>query len=145
MPGARSAARGSSSSGWPTRRTSTTPASRRTALGRRAARRRRAERRSGRAERPADLALARLLVLGAGYMGARLAELALERGDEVVLADNWYATERAQLRGLAERGARVESADIRERADLDRLLAERPERVYVLAAQASRPVSERDA
>ena len=85
-----------------------------------------------------------LLVLGAGYMGAKLAELALARGEEVVLADNWYATDREQLASIEEQGARIETADIRERADLDRLLGERPTRVYLLAAQASRPVAERD-
>jgi nucleoside-diphosphate-sugar epimerase len=83
-------------------------------------------------------------VLGAGYIGAALAELALAEGYAVVLADNWYATEPSQLSGLRERGARVETADIRSVADLDRLLAERPARVYLLAAQASRPVAERD-
>jgi len=86
----------------------------------------------------------RLLLLGAGYIGARLAELALERGDAVILADNWYATEREQLAGLQERGARVETADIRSPADLDRLLSERPSAVFLLAAQASRPLAERD-
>jgi nucleoside-diphosphate-sugar epimerase len=86
----------------------------------------------------------RLLVLGAGYIGARLGELALERGDEVVLADNWFATERSQLGGLEARGARVETADIRRRDEIDRLLAEGPDRVYLLAAQASRPLAERD-
>src|SRR3954451_18758736 len=81
------------------------------------------------------------LILGAGYIGARLAELAIESGREVVLADNWYATEREQVEGV---GARVETVDIRDRAALDRLLAERPERVYLLAAQASRPLSVSD-
>jgi nucleoside-diphosphate-sugar epimerase len=85
-----------------------------------------------------------LLVLGAGYIGAALADRALSRGEEVVLADNWYATERSQLEGLEERGARVETADIRSREDLDRLLGLRPSRVYLLAAQASRPLAERD-
>ena len=85
-----------------------------------------------------------LLVLGAGYVGAALAELTLARGQAVVLADNWHATERAQLAGLEGRGAVVETADIRDRAALDRLLAEGPERVVLLAAQASRPLSERD-
>jgi nucleoside-diphosphate-sugar epimerase len=88
--------------------------------------------------------LPRLLVLGAGYMGAALAGLALGRGDEVVLADNWSATDRAQLDGLAARGARVETADIRRPEDLDRLMAVRPDRVHLLAAQASRPLSWRD-
>jgi nucleoside-diphosphate-sugar epimerase len=83
--------------------------------------------------------LARLLVLGAGYIGAKLAELALADGHEVVLADNWFATERSQVEGL---GAGVETVDIRE--PLDELLAEGFDRVYLLAAQASRPLAERD-
>jgi len=85
-----------------------------------------------------------LLVLGAGYIGAAVAELALGRGEEVVLADNWRATERAQLDGLERAGARVETADVRDRAALDALLAPGPRRVLLLAAQASRPISERD-
>src|SRR6266496_3157048 len=84
----------------------------------------------------------RLLVLGAGYIGARLAELALADGHEVVLADNWFATDRAQLDGLAAAGARVETADIRE--DIGELLGDGPDVVCLLAAQASRPLSERD-
>jgi nucleoside-diphosphate-sugar epimerase len=85
-----------------------------------------------------------LLVLGAGYIGAVLADQALAAGEEVVLADNWYATERSQLAGLEARGARVETADIRRRADVERLLALGPSRVILLAAQASRPISERE-
>jgi nucleoside-diphosphate-sugar epimerase len=84
----------------------------------------------------------KILVLGAGYIGAKLAELALADGHEVVLADNWFATERSQLAGLEAAGARVETADIRE--DVGALLAEGPDVVYLLAAQASRPLSERD-
>jgi UDP-glucose 4-epimerase len=85
-----------------------------------------------------------LLILGAGYLGAALAELALAEGASVTLADNWYATERDQLDGLQQRGAAIETADIRSADDLARLLAARPEKVYLLAAQASRPLSERD-
>jgi nucleoside-diphosphate-sugar epimerase len=88
--------------------------------------------------------LAPLLVLGAGYIGAALAELALSEGDEITLADNWYATDRGQLEHLERRGARVETADIRDREDLSRLLASGPSRVYLLAAQASRPLSFRE-
>jgi nucleoside-diphosphate-sugar epimerase len=84
----------------------------------------------------------RLLVLGAGYVGAKLGELALVAGHDVVLADNWFATERSQLDPLEEAGARIETADIRE--DLAPLFEERPDAVYLLAAQASRPLSERN-
>jgi nucleoside-diphosphate-sugar epimerase len=80
----------------------------------------------------------RVLVLGAGYIGAEVGRQALARGDEVVLADNWYATDRAQLDGL---GARVETVDIRDSAAVRELLAERFDRVVLLAAQASRPLS----
>ncbi|HLM33603.1 MAG TPA: NAD-dependent epimerase/dehydratase family protein [Gaiellaceae bacterium] len=83
-------------------------------------------------------------MLGAGYVGGALAERALETGVDVLLADNWYATRREQLAKLEERGARVETADIRKREEIDRLLAEGPERVFLLAAQASRPLSERE-
>ena len=82
--------------------------------------------------------------MGAGYLGAALGQAALARGASVTLADNWYATDRAQLEPLEATGARVVDADIRSAADLERLLADRPERVYLLAAQASRPLSERE-
>jgi UDP-glucose 4-epimerase len=85
-----------------------------------------------------------LLILGAGYMGAALAEVALEQDREVTLADNWYATERDRLAELEVEGARLVTADIRNRDEIDGLLAERPERVYLLAAQASRIVAERE-
>ena len=85
-----------------------------------------------------------MLILGAGYLGAALAELALAQGHAVTLADNWYATEPAQLDGLRAAGARVEAADIRSRGDVDGLLADRPAPVVLLAAQASRPLSESD-
>ena len=52
----------------------------------------------------------RLLVLGAGYIGARAGELGLDAGHDVCLADNWYETDRDQLAGLEARGARVKTA-----------------------------------
>jgi CDP-paratose 2-epimerase len=85
--------------------------------------------------------VSRILVLGAGYIGAKVAERALAAGDEVVLADNWSATREDQVAGL---GAAVETADVRDAGHLDRLLALRPDRVVFLAAQASRPLSWRD-
>ena len=83
----------------------------------------------------------RLLVFGAGYVGAKLAELALEDGHDVVLADNWRATRREQLDGLERRGARVETVDIRDSGAVRALLATPFDRVHLLAAQASRPLS----
>jgi UDP-glucose 4-epimerase len=88
--------------------------------------------------------LARLLILGAGYLGAALAERALAAGDEVILADNWHATEPAQLAELKSGGAVVADADIRRPEELDRLLERKVARVYLLAAQASRPLAERE-
>jgi nucleoside-diphosphate-sugar epimerase len=80
----------------------------------------------------------RLLVLGAGYIGGEVARRALARGDDVVLADNWYATDRAQVDTL---GTRVETVDIREHDQVAPLLGEGFDRVVFLAAQASRPRS----
>src|SRR3954468_23260148 len=76
-----------------------------------------------------------LLVLGAGYIGAKVAELALARGEEVVLADNWENTPREQVDGL---GAHVETMDVRDELEID------ADRVISLAAQASRPRSWED-
>ena len=83
----------------------------------------------------------RLLVLGAGYVGAKLAELALEDGHDVVLADNWWATAREQVDGLERSGARVETVDVREDDAVRALIEPGFDRVYLLAAQASRPLS----
>ena len=80
----------------------------------------------------------RLLVLGAGYVGGEVARQALARGDDVVLADNWYATDLAQVSGF---DAPVETVDIRERDAVAPLLAQGFDRVVFLAAQASRPLS----
>lgn len=88
--------------------------------------------------------MASLLLLGAGYIGAAFADRALSEGDEVTLADNWSATDRRQLEQLERRGAGVETADIRDHDDLARLMSTGPSRVYLLAAQASRPLSFED-
>ena len=81
-------------------------------------------------------------MLGAGYIGAKVAERALAAGDEVVLADNWDTTRREQVEPLERAGARVVTADVRRREDLVPLLD--ADRVVFLAAQASRPRSWRD-
>jgi UDP-glucose 4-epimerase len=88
--------------------------------------------------------MSRLLILGAGYVGAAIAERALAGGHDVVLADSWLATERAQLDALAAAGAVVRTADIRDTAALAELMAAAPDVVHLTAAQASRPRSEHE-
>jgi nucleoside-diphosphate-sugar epimerase len=88
--------------------------------------------------------MARLLILGAGYVGAAVAARALRAGHDVTLADSWLATERAQLDALAQAGATVHTADIRDAAAIAALLAPAPDVVHLTAAQASRPLSERE-
>ena len=83
-----------------------------------------------------------LLILGAGYIGAALAARALDDGIEVTLADNWSVTGREQVEPLEQRGAQVVTADIRFPHDVDALLARKPERIVLLAAQASRPLAD---
>jgi nucleoside-diphosphate-sugar epimerase len=78
------------------------------------------------------------LILGAGYIGARLAELAMQSGRDVALADNWYATERVQAQTVS--GAHIETVDIRHAGEVKRAV-KNAERVFLLAAQASRPLS----
>ena len=85
-----------------------------------------------------------LLILGAGYIGAALGARALDAGHEVTLADNWSATERSQVAGLEGRGAAIVTTDIRSARDVDALLAERYDRIVLLAAQASRPLADAD-
>ena len=85
-----------------------------------------------------------LLILGAGYVGAAIAARALDDGREVVMADNWFATRRDEVEALEARGARVFTADVRSREDVDGLLQWRPGRVVFTAAQASRPLSFED-
>lgn len=85
-----------------------------------------------------------LLLLGAGYLGAAVAERALQAGHSVVLADNWTATDEAQLEPLRTAGADVRTADIRDVEHVDALVSQHPDRVVLTAAQASRPLSDAD-
>ena len=81
-------------------------------------------------------------MLGAGYIGAKVAERALAAGDEVVLADHWDTTREEQVAPLREAGARVVTADVRRPEEVVPLLD--VDRVIFLAAQASRPRSFRE-
>ena len=85
-----------------------------------------------------------LLILGVGYIGAAVAARALDAGTEVTLADNWSATEEAQVAPLRNKGARLVTADIRFPHDVDMLLGDAPDRIVLLAAQASRPLAFED-
>ena len=85
-----------------------------------------------------------LLVLGAGYIGAALGARALDAGHEVTLADDWSATGREQVAEVEERGASVVTADIRSRDEVEALVAAGPDRIVLLAAQASRPLADAD-
>jgi nucleoside-diphosphate-sugar epimerase len=89
--------------------------------------------------------VAGLLVLGAVYIGAAAAVQALGAGEAVALADDWSTTDRWQVNGLEAEGASVHTVDIRNRAAVEELLADvRPDRVLLLAAQASRPIADRE-
>ena len=90
------------------------------------------------------LVAAVLLILGAGYIGAAVAELALGRGRRSCSPTTGTRPAARSSTGSRRRGARVETADIRDREALDALLAGGPRRVLLLAAQASRPISERE-
>ena len=80
-----------------------------------------------------------LLILGAGYLGAAIAERAIAADEDVTLADNWFATERAQAEAVE--GARVVDCDIRFADQVEALFAQPFDRVIFTAAQASRPLS----
>ena len=86
-----------------------------------------------------------ILILGAGYVGAALAR-ARARGGRRRRA--WPTTgtprERAQLAELERRAPGSKPPTSASARTLARLLGPRPERVYLLAAQASRPLSERE-
>ena len=114
------------------------------ALGSGEAGRRHAQRRAGR-PRTSTRCRAVILVLGAGYIGAAVAELALARG-RAGRAGRQLARHLArQLDPLERRGARVETADIRDARGARRAAGARArDRVVMLAAQASRPISERE-
>ena len=86
-----------------------------------------------------------LLILGAGYIGAAVAELALERGRggrarRQLAHDRARAARRA--RGAPARGWRPPTSATARRST--RCSPAAPRRVLLLAAQASRPISERE-
>jgi UDP-glucuronate 4-epimerase len=83
-----------------------------------------------------------LLTGGAGFIGSHVGESLLARGDEVVALDNFNdfydpALKRENAALLAQRGARIETGDIRDVELVERLMArERFDAVIHLAAMA---------
>jgi UDP-glucose 4-epimerase len=77
-----------------------------------------------------------LVTGGAGFIGSNLADALLARGDEVIVVDDLSTGRRENLDGALAAGAELVEADIRDRAELERLAdAEKPEVIFHLAAQ----------
>ena len=83
-----------------------------------------------------------LVTGGAGFIGSNLVDALLERGDEVVVVDDFSSGKESNLAGALERGARLHRGDIRDAAAMNEVFgAERPETVFHLAAQIDVRVS----
>ncbi|HEX5376003.1 MAG TPA: NAD-dependent epimerase/dehydratase family protein [Solirubrobacterales bacterium] len=77
-----------------------------------------------------------LVTGGAGFIGSNLVDALLARGEEVTVVDDLSTGRRENLAGALAAGAELVEADIRERAAVERVAAERrPEVVFHLAAQ----------
>jgi UDP-glucose 4-epimerase len=77
-----------------------------------------------------------LVTGGAGFIGSNLVDALLARGDEVTVVDDLSTGRRENLDGALTAGATLAEADIRDRAEIERIATEvRPEVVFHLAAQ----------
>jgi UDP-glucose 4-epimerase len=73
---------------------------------------------------------------GAGFIGSHLVDALLERGDEVLIADDLSTGKTENLAGALEGGARLERLDVSDAAPLLALGEEfQPQAVFHLAAQ----------
>ncbi len=86
----------------------------------------------------------RMLILGAGYIGAAVARRAKSCGWSVTMADNWHATEPRQVEAIRASGVHLRTVDIRHQRDLDALFSADWTCVMFLAAQSSRHYATRD-
>jgi len=80
------------------------------------------------------------LVTGIGYIGSRLAELLLDRGETVIGLDNLFSTDREAIRRLEDRpGFTFLEGDVADEGAVRRALTagQRVDTVYHLAAQSS--------
>ena len=77
-----------------------------------------------------------LVTGGAGFIGSNLVDALLARGDEVVVIDNLTTGRESNLDQAKANGADLVKADIREGAEIARIVAEaEPEAIFHLAAQ----------
>ncbi|HEX6753519.1 MAG TPA: NAD-dependent epimerase/dehydratase family protein [Solirubrobacterales bacterium] len=77
-----------------------------------------------------------LVTGGAGFIGSNLVDALLARGEEVTVVDDLSTGRRENLAGALAAGAELVEADIRDRAAVERVAAERkPEVVFHLGAQ----------
>jgi UDP-glucose 4-epimerase len=77
-----------------------------------------------------------LVTGGAGFIGSNLVDALVARGDRVTVIDTLVTGKRENLAGAIERGARLETVDVRDAAAVSGIFdAARPEVVFHLAAQ----------
>jgi UDP-glucose 4-epimerase len=77
-----------------------------------------------------------LVTGGAGFIGSNLVDALLARGEEVVVIDNLSTGRESNLEAARAAGADLVRADIRESAEIARIVGEaRPEAIFHLAAQ----------
>ncbi|HYZ81173.1 MAG TPA: NAD-dependent epimerase/dehydratase family protein [Solirubrobacteraceae bacterium] len=77
-----------------------------------------------------------LVTGGAGFIGSNLVDALVARGDRVTVVDNLVTGKRENLAGALERGATLETVDVRDAAAVAGVFeAARPQTVFHLAAQ----------
>jgi UDP-glucose 4-epimerase len=77
-----------------------------------------------------------LVTGGAGFIGSNLVDALIDRGDEVVVVDDFSTGREANLERALSAGATLHRGDIRDAAAMIQLLGDaRPEVVFHLAAQ----------
>jgi UDP-glucose 4-epimerase len=82
-----------------------------------------------------------LVTGGAGFIGSNLVDRLVEAGTEVTIIDDLSTGRLANLEPAIARGARFVEGDIRDRDRVESLIAERPDRIFHLAAQMDVRVS----
>jgi UDP-glucose 4-epimerase len=77
-----------------------------------------------------------LVTGGAGFIGSNLVDALVARGDRVTVIDTLVTGKRENLTGALEKGARLETVDVRDAEGVTAVFdAARPEVVFHLAAQ----------